>query len=81
MGFEFRREDILFPMIDQNTKECAYDPNTDIQAVWKAMEHQVKQGRTRSIGLSNFNEQQIQRIVKIAEIPPANLQVRFGANY
>jgi len=39
------------------------------------MEKQVKSGRTRSIGLSNFNEEQISTIWKTAQIKPSNLQV------
>jgi alcohol dehydrogenase (NADP+) len=39
------------------------------------MENQVKKGRTRSIGLSNFNESQIQNIINSSEIKPSNLQV------
>lgn len=75
IGMEFRGEDQMFPMVDINTKECAYDLNTNLEQIWKAMELQVKAGRAKAIGLSNFNEAQIQRILKIAEIPPANLQV------
>ena len=43
------------------------------------MEKQVKAGRTKSIGLSNFNESQIQNILNNSEIKPANLQVLFFA--
>jgi alcohol dehydrogenase (NADP+) len=39
------------------------------------MEAQVKAGRTRSIGISNFNESQILNILNSAEIKPSNLQV------
>jgi len=39
------------------------------------MEKQVESGRTRSIGLSNFNEEQILTIWKNAQIKPSNLQV------
>lgn len=39
------------------------------------MEDCVDAGLTRNIGLSNFNSQQIQRIVDAARIPPTNLQV------
>jgi diketogulonate reductase-like aldo/keto reductase len=39
------------------------------------MEKQVDSGRAKSIGISNFNASQIERIVKAARIPPANLQV------
>lgn len=41
------------------------------------MEKQVDAGRTRAIGLSNFNIKQIQRILDNARIPPANLQVEL----
>ncbi|KAJ4436631.1 hypothetical protein ANN_16762, partial [Periplaneta americana] len=53
------------------------DLNTDHVSLWKAMEKQVDLGRTRSIGLSNFNSRQIARIVKAAHIKPANLQVEL----
>ena len=41
------------------------------------MEDQVDAGRTRSIGVSNFNEKQIDRILSIARIPPVNLQIEI----
>lgn len=41
------------------------------------MENQVDAGRTRSIGISNFNEKQINRILSIAHIPPAALQIEL----
>lgn len=41
------------------------------------MEAQVDAGRTKSIGLSNFNIKQIERILKSARIPPANIQVEL----
>lgn len=39
------------------------------------MERQVKAGRTKSIGLSNFNQSQIENILNNSEIKPSNLQV------
>lgn len=42
------------------------------------MESQVDAGRTKSIGLSNFNSQQIEKIVESARIKPANLQVELS---
>ncbi|CAG9832908.1 unnamed protein product [Diabrotica balteata] len=50
---------------------------TDIISVWKKLEEQVTAGKTKTIGLSNFNISQIQRIQKIAKIQPANLQVEL----
>lgn len=39
------------------------------------MEDQVRANRTKNIGISNFNEKQIQRILKVASIKPANHQI------
>ena len=49
--------------------------------VIKAMEDQVDAGLTRSIGISNFNEDQIDRIVQGCRIKPANLQVELHAEF
>lgn len=46
-----------------------------IKIILQEMEEQVKLGRTRSIGLSNFNEEQISTIWENAQIKPSNLQV------
>lgn len=47
----------------------------DHRLVWKKMEEQVDAGRTKAIGLSNFNENQIQNILKSCRIQPACLQI------
>lgn len=49
-------------------------PN-DITQTWKAMEELVYKGKTRSIGLSNFNCQHIRHILSIASIRPKTLQM------
>ncbi|KAK7070729.1 hypothetical protein SK128_023998 [Halocaridina rubra] len=51
------------------------DHSTDLEAVYKEMEKQVDAGKTKAIGLSNFNSKQIERIMKICRIKPSNLQV------
>lgn len=43
------------------------------------MENAVDTKRARNIGLSNFNQDQVERIAANAEIPPANLQVELHA--
>lgn len=50
---------------------------TDHLAVWKKLEEQVDAGRTKTIGLSNFNVKQIERILKNARIKPACLQIEI----
>jgi diketogulonate reductase-like aldo/keto reductase len=45
--------------------------------MFQAMEAQVDAGRTKAIGLSNFNIAQIKRVLQAAHIPPANLQVEL----
>lgn len=51
------------------------DLSTDHLAVWEMMEKQVTCGRTKAIGLSNFNIRQIQRVLDNCKIKPDNLQV------
>jgi len=41
------------------------------------MEAQVDAGRAKAIGISNFTEGQIQRILDAARIKPVNLQVEI----
>nr|CAD7205503.1 unnamed protein product [Timema douglasi] len=53
------------------------DMDTDLISLWKAMEQQVDAGRARSIGVSNFNADQVKRIVQAARIIPANNQVEL----
>jgi diketogulonate reductase-like aldo/keto reductase len=52
------------------------DNSTDLLAIWKEMEAQVDAGRAKAIGVSNFTPAQIERVVKLARIQPANHQVR-----
>jgi len=41
------------------------------------MEEQVDNGLTRFIGVSNFNSEQVDRILDIARIPPVNNQIQL----
>ncbi|XP_044744502.1 1,5-anhydro-D-fructose reductase-like [Coccinella septempunctata] len=65
-------ETIDFPLNEAG--ELQAEP-TDHIAVWKKMEEMVELGKTRSIGISNFNKNQIARILEKATIKPANLQI------
>ncbi|XP_012530236.1 1,5-anhydro-D-fructose reductase [Monomorium pharaonis] len=57
--------------------EIIIDTNTDHLKIWSAMEKQVLEGRTKAIGLSNFNMGQIKRILNHAKIPVSNLQIEL----
>jgi aldehyde reductase len=62
----------LFPK-DEEGKFILSD--VDYLDTWKAMEECVKLGLTKSIGVSNFNSEQLTRIMKNGSIKPANVQV------
>jgi diketogulonate reductase-like aldo/keto reductase len=49
--------------------------------VWKVMEEYVKAGKVRSIGLSNFENEDILNILEHAEIKPVVNQVRCYAGH
>ncbi|XP_067946660.1 aldo-keto reductase family 1 member B1-like [Watersipora subatra] len=51
----------------------------DYVDTWKAMEECVESGQVRSIGLSNFNIEQMMRVYDIAKIKPSNHQVELNA--
>lgn len=52
-----------------------HHPVNDYCSAWKEMEEAVKAGKVRSIGLSNFEFEHWDEIMKIATIKPAILQV------
>lgn len=74
IGYQYVNDEELTPMKDGN---LLLDMTTDLEALWKEMEAQVDAGLTKSIGVSNYNIAQLERIVKMARIPPVNLQVSF----
>ncbi|XP_050080795.1 1,5-anhydro-D-fructose reductase-like [Anopheles maculipalpis] len=53
----------------------------DYVETWKAMEKLVTSGKVRSIGLSNFNSEQIDRILEIATVKPVVNQVEANPGY
>ncbi|KAF2135839.1 uncharacterized protein K452DRAFT_322831 [Aplosporella prunicola CBS 121167] len=59
------------------------NPSTDAMHVidvplrdtWKALEAQVKKGKIRSIGVSNFTREKVEEVLQTAEIKPAVNQI------
>ncbi|XP_050505503.1 aldo-keto reductase family 1 member C15-like [Diabrotica virgifera virgifera] len=73
---------IHFPIAVDLTKEGGFNPRpTDLVGVWKKMEEQVDSGRTRTIGVSNFNLTQMEKIMSNARIRPANHQIELHPYY
>lgn len=62
----------LFP---ENADGTTAYSNVDYIDTWKEMEKLVTDGLVRSIGVSNFNKHQIERVLEIATIPPVTNQV------
>lgn len=63
------------PFLTDANGDCVLDTKTSHRSVWQKMEEMVDLGLAKSIGLSNFNEEQIQRILDNCRIPPAVLQI------
>lgn len=53
----------------------------DYMGAWKDMERAVKDGRVRSIGLSNFEPDRLEQVLGAAEIKPSVLQVECHPYY
>ena len=50
--------------------------DTDYLETWKGMEECKYQGLAKSIGVSNFNSEQITRLLNSCEVKPVNNQVK-----
>merc|ERR1711911_196486 len=70
MGYQ--ENTVLFPK-DENGKFIYHD--ADFLETWKGMEHCVNLGLVKSIGVSNFNIQQLKRVIDNSSIKPVTNQV------
>lgn len=62
-----------------NEGKDAYS-DVDYLETWEGMEECVKLGLTKSIGISNFNSEQISRLLKAAKVKPVVNQVEVNPN-
>ena len=69
----FRRGTDLFPLDSEGN--LVFDETIDPTDVWLSMEELVSKGLVRSIGVSNFNQTQIEDILKRATVRPAVNQI------
>lgn len=67
----------LFP-VDASGKTLKAD--VDYMDTWRAMEGLVRSGRARSIGVSNFNSEQVDRVYREGTIKPVTNQVECHPN-
>jgi len=72
--FAFKEGDELFPK-DAEGKMIPSDVDIPFVDTWKAMEKLVEKGLVKSIGISNFNIQQIEELLKVAKVVPVTNQV------
>jgi len=72
-GFK-RVDDATFWPKDEEGKH-AYDVEADNKATWREMEKLVDEGLVETIGLSNFNEEEVQKILDVARIKPVCNQI------
>lgn len=79
MPFAFKLDENAYTPAVHEDGTYVLDLDTNPVSVWKEMEEQVKKGRTKSIGLSNFNEKQVLDIWENAQIKPSNLQIELHA--
>ncbi|XP_014204976.1 1,5-anhydro-D-fructose reductase-like [Copidosoma floridanum] len=75
--FAFKEGEELLPR-DASGKLQLSD--TDYIDTWKGMEECKRLGLARSIGISNFNSEQITRILTAATIKPVNNQIEMSLN-
>ncbi|XP_024871506.1 1,5-anhydro-D-fructose reductase-like, partial [Temnothorax curvispinosus] len=75
--FAFKEGNDLLP---QDATGNLAESDVDYLETWRGMEECVRQGLTRSIGISNFNSEQITRLLKSAKIAPVNNQIEININ-
>ncbi|XP_018320813.1 aldose reductase isoform X1 [Agrilus planipennis] len=68
----YKEDGELFPKDEQGNILFS---NVDYVDTWKELEKAVQKGLVKSIGLSNFNRKQIERILNVATIKPVINQV------
>ncbi|XP_052784523.1 aldo-keto reductase family 1 member A1-like [Mya arenaria] len=77
-GLANRGDGNLRPQLKNGTLEYA---RYDIVQTWNAMENLVKEGLTKSIGISNFTQNQMEKIFVTAKTKPHNVQFECHAYY
>lgn len=69
---KFQEDGDLFPL---NADGSVRYSEVDYLDTWKEMEKLVSLGLVKSIGVSNFNSEQLTRLLKVCKIKPVTNQV------
>ncbi|XP_064101165.1 aldo-keto reductase family 1 member A1-like [Macrobrachium nipponense] len=77
VGLIGKHDDDVWPVDEDGN--VIMDLDTDLESLYKGMEKLADSGKAKAIGISNFNSKQIERIMKVCRINPANLQVELHA--
>uniref|UniRef100_A0A1A9WTL2 NADP-dependent oxidoreductase domain-containing protein n=1 Tax=Glossina brevipalpis TaxID=37001 RepID=A0A1A9WTL2_9MUSC len=75
-SYVYHGDDVIFP--HQGKAEVS---DIDYLDTWKAMEELVTKGLTKSIGVSNFNSEQLKRIMENCKIKPIHNQLQSPRRY
>ena len=75
---EYDRRVIGVPYVDLMLLHFTCDRWADTMRAWRALEAAVFSGSVRAIGVSNFNRTDIERLHRVARIPPAVNQAGFA---
>jgi len=78
MGFNNTGNDLEVLTTDEEGF-ANYEYETDLVRLWEEMEKMIEKGKTKTIGVSNFNEKQLEKILQSCNIKPANNQVEVHA--
>ncbi|XP_011314060.1 aldose reductase [Fopius arisanus] len=70
--FGFEEDGALFPT---NSDQSFKLSDVDYLETWKGMENVLQKGLTKNIGVSNFNSEQIERLLKNCKVKPVTNQI------
>uniref|UniRef100_A0A182WDU2 NADP-dependent oxidoreductase domain-containing protein n=1 Tax=Anopheles minimus TaxID=112268 RepID=A0A182WDU2_9DIPT len=65
-------------LLRMNADGKSIDSDVDYLDTWKAMEKLAKSGKVKSIGVSNFNSEQLTRLLANCEIKPVTNQIEVN---
>lgn len=74
---EFSEGGNRFPIVTRDTNGKVVFSDADICDTWKAMEQLVRRGLVKSIGVSNFNQKQLVRLLSCVTIRPAVIRTEI----